>query len=90
MFVEVTWGWIHYIQGCRDRYKVASMPEHRYSRKLFVQEWNVKPRRGRQRKYWCKLVNNNLFSSLGLDTGPHCLTPVGEEGHSGKKGSSGL
>ena len=42
------------------------MPEHRYSRKLFVQEWNVKPRRGRQRKYWCKFVDN-LFSSLGLD-----------------------
>ena len=42
------------------------MPEHRYSRKLFVQEWNVKPRRGRQRKYWCKVVDR-LFSSLGLD-----------------------
>ena len=42
------------------------MPEHRYSRKLFVQEWNVKPRRGRQRKYWCKVVDH-LFSSLGLD-----------------------
>ena len=47
-------------------YKVATMPEHRYSRKLFVQEWNVKPRRGRQRKYWCKVVDH-LFSSLGLD-----------------------
>ena len=42
------------------------MPEHRYSRKLFVQEWNVKPRRGRQRKFSCKAVDN-LFSSLGLD-----------------------
>ena len=42
------------------------MPEHRYSRKLFVQEWNVKPRRGRKRKYWCKVVDN-VFSSLGLD-----------------------
>ena len=39
------------------------MPEHRYSRKVFVQEWNVKPRRGRQR---CKVVDH-LFSSLGLD-----------------------
>ena len=46
-------------------YKVATMLEHRYSRKLFVQEWNVKPCRGRQRKYWCKVVDN-LFSSLGL------------------------
>ena len=60
------------LQGCRVKaklkwwYKLATMPEHRYSRKLFVQEWNVKPRRGRQRKYWCKVVDN-LFSSLGLD-----------------------
>ena len=50
------------LQGRRDKaklkwwYKVATMPEHQYSRKLFVQEWNVKPRRGRQRKYWCKVV----------------------------------
>ena len=42
------------LQGRRDKAKlnkVATMPEHRYSRKLFVQEWNVKLRRGRQRKY---------------------------------------
>ena len=31
------------------------MPEHRYSRKLFVQEWNVKPRRGRQRSIGVRL-----------------------------------
>ena len=56
------------LQHRRDKAKlmVATMPEHRYSRKLFVQEWNVKPHRGRQRKYWCKVVDN-LFSSLGLD-----------------------
>ena len=42
------------LQGRRDKaklkwwYKVATMREHRYSRKRFVQEWNVKPRRGRQ------------------------------------------
>ena len=42
---------------------MATMPEYRYSRKLFGQEWNIKPRRG---KYWCKVVDN-LFSSLGLD-----------------------
>ena len=60
------------LQGRRDKaklkwwYKLATMPEHRYSRKLFVQEWNVKPHRGRQRKYWCKVVDH-LFSSLGLD-----------------------
>ena len=33
------------------------------AKEAFVQEWNVKPRRGRQRY---KVVNN-LFSSLGLD-----------------------
>ena len=57
------------LQGRRDKAKLkwlATMPEHRYSRNLFVQEWNVKPRRGRQRKFWCKVVDN-LFSSLGLD-----------------------
>ena len=26
------------------------MPEDRYPKQLFSQEWNVKPRRGRQRK----------------------------------------
>ena len=26
----------------------------------------MKPRRGRQRNYWCKVVDH-LFSSLGLD-----------------------
>ena len=56
--VRVTWGWIHY--RVIEIRMVVYMPEHRYSRKLFVQEWNVKPRRG------CKVVDN-LFSSLGLD-----------------------
>ena len=37
------------------------MPEHRYSSKLFVQEWNVRPRRGRRK------VVDNFFSSLGLE-----------------------
>ena len=47
------------------------MPEHRYSRKLFVQVWNVKPRRGRQRS---KVVDH-LFSSLGLDKA-ECLEDI--------------
>ena len=57
------------LQSRRDKaklkwlYKVATIPEHRYSRKLFVQEWNVKPHRGRQRKHWCKVVDN-LFSLI--------------------------
>ena len=51
------------LQGRRDKAKLNGGIN---SRKLFVQEWNVKPRRGRQRKRWCKVVDN-LFSSLGLD-----------------------
>ena len=51
------------LQGRRDKaklkwwYKVATMAEPR------MQEWNVKPHRG---KNWCTVVDN-LFSSLGLD-----------------------
>ena len=54
------------LQGRRDKaklkwwYKVVTMAEHRYSR---MQEWNVKPHRG---KNWCKVVDN-LFSSLWLE-----------------------
>ena len=50
------------LQGRRDKaklkwwYKVATMPEHRYSRKPFVQVWNVKPHRGRQRKHWSEVI----------------------------------
>ena len=32
---------------------------------LFSQEWNVKPRRHRQRKTWGKVID--IFLSLGLD-----------------------
>ena len=31
-------------------YKLATMPQDRYPKQLFSQEWNVKPRRGRQRE----------------------------------------
>ena len=60
------------LQGRRDRaklewwYVVASMPGDRYPKKLFCQEWNTKPRRGRQRRSWCRIVDD-LFVSLGLD-----------------------
>ena len=46
-----------------------------------MQVWNVKPRRGRQRKYWCKVVDN-LFSLLGLDKA-ECLEDI-------RKGSCSL
>ena len=60
------------LQGRRDRnklklwYKLAAMPGNRYPKKHFNQEWTFKPRRGRQRKCWSRVVND-LFSALGLD-----------------------
>ena len=42
------------------------MPEDRYLKMLFGQDWNIKPRRGRQRKVWSRLVDD-LFLSLKLD-----------------------
>ena len=56
------------LQSCRDRaklkwwYKLATLPEHRYPKQLFDQEWNIKPRRGRQRKVWSRMVDD-LFKS---------------------------
>ena len=47
-------------------YKLASMSEDRYPRRVFSQDWDAKPRRGRQRKVWSRLVDN-LFGSLDLD-----------------------
>ena len=47
-------------------YKLATMPQDRYPKQLFSQEWNVKPRRGRQRKTWGKVIDD-IFLSLGLD-----------------------
>ena len=52
------------LQGRRDKsklkvwYKLASMSEDRYPRRVFSQDWDAKPRRGRQRKVWSRLVDN--------------------------------
>ena len=57
------------LQGRRDKkwwYKLKALPGNRYPKKLFNQEWNFKPRRGRQRKCWSEVIDD-LFSSLGLD-----------------------
>ena len=57
------------LQGRRDKakskwlYKLACMEGDRYPHKLFRQIWNIKPRRGRQRKSWSRVVDD-LFSSL--------------------------
>ena len=34
--------------------------------KLFSQDWNIKPQRGRQRKVWSRIIND-LFVSLELE-----------------------
>ena len=39
------------------------MSEGRYPKKLFSQDWNIKPHRGRQRKVWSRII----FVSLELD-----------------------
>ena len=44
-------------------YKLATLPEDKYPKQLFNQEWNIKPRRGRQRKVWSRMVDH-LFKSL--------------------------
>ena len=37
-------------------------------KQLFNQEWNIIPRRGRQRKVWSRMVDD-LFKSLDIDKG---------------------
>ena len=62
------------LQSRRDRaklkwwYKLTTLPEDRYPKQLFNQEWNIKPRRGRQRKVWSRIVDD-LFKSLDIDKG---------------------
>ena len=58
------------LQGRRDKsklklwYKLASMSEDTYPRRVFSQDWDAKPCRGRQRKV---LEYDNIFGSLDLD-----------------------
>ena len=60
------------LQSRRDKgklkwwYKLATLPEDRYPKQLFNQKWNIKPRRGRQRKVWSRMVDD-LFKSLDID-----------------------
>ena len=60
------------LQSHRDRtklkwwYKLATLPEDRYPKQMFNQEWNIKPRRGRQRKVWSRMVDDP-FKSLDID-----------------------
>ena len=60
------------IQSRRDKaklkwwYNLVTMPGDRYPKKLFSQDWNIKPHRGTQRKVWSRIIND-LFVSLELD-----------------------
>ena len=47
-------------------YKLATLPEDRYPKQLFNQEWNIKPRRRRQRKVWSRMVDD-VFKFLDID-----------------------
>ena len=42
----------------------STLPDDRYPKQLFNQEWNIKPRR--QRKVWSRMVDD-LFKSLDID-----------------------
>ena len=73
---EAVWGdmSLEVLQGRRDKrklrwwYKIVSMPLFRYPKQLFLEEWNIKPRPGRQCKVWKRLVDD-IFESLQLDKG---------------------
>ena len=60
------------LKGRRDRAKLkwwcklVKMPGSKYAKELFSQEWNVKPRKGRQRKMWGKVVED-IFTSLDIN-----------------------
>ena len=74
------------LQNCRDRaklkwwYQLATLPEDRYPKQLFNQEWNIKPLRGRQTKVWSRMVDD-LFKSLDIDKG-ELLEDIKHEGSS--------
>ena len=44
------------------------MPLSIYPKQLFQEEWNIKPRPGRQRKVWKRVVDD-IFEYLELDKG---------------------
>ena len=60
------------LKSRRDKAKLkwwlAAMPQDRYPKQLFSQEWNVKPCRGRQRKTWGKVIDD-MFLSLNVNSG---------------------
>ena len=73
---EAIWGdmSLAFLQGRRDKrklswwYNVVCLPLSRYPKQLFLEEWNIKPRQGRQHKVLKRLVDD-IFESLELDKG---------------------
>ena len=63
---------LEFFQGRRDKrklnwwYKVVNMLLSRYPKQIFLEEWNIKPRPGRQHKVWKRVVDD-IFESLELD-----------------------
>ena len=43
-------------------YKIISMPLSRYPKKLFLEDWIIKPRPGQQHKVW-KILVDYMFES---------------------------
>ena len=70
------------VLGRRDKaklklwYKLASMSEDRYPRRVFAHVWDVKPRIGRKRKVWRMLVDD-LIGALDVDK-EKCLEDIGK------------
>ena len=60
------------LKSRRDRaklkwwYKVCRLPDNRYPKQLLSQEWEIKPRKGRQRKTWSRTIDD-IFHSLALE-----------------------
>ena len=73
---EAVWGdmGLETLKSRRDRaklrwwYKVCRLPDNRYPKQLLSQEWEIKPRKGRQRKTWSRTIDD-IFQSLSLDKG---------------------
>ena len=73
---EAVWGdmGLETLKSRRDRaklkwwYKVCRLPDNRYPKQLLSQEWEIKPRKGRQRKTWSRTIDD-IFHSLSLDKG---------------------
>ena len=71
---EAVWGdmGLKVFQGRCDKrklrwwYKIVSVPLFRYPKQLFLEEWNIKPCPGRQRKV-CRRLVDDIFESLELD-----------------------